>query len=107
MTTRNAVLGLVAAAGLAAPAGEALACGGGAMMGSMMGPGMLAPVVGPVAAAGVALPAIGAVVSVLPQGYVSVVVNGIGFFRAGPTWYQVFQGPKGPMYRVVPVPHGL
>ncbi len=112
MTTRKMAVVTAAIAGLALPATEALACGGGGgMMAPMMAGPMAAPamvtIAAPAVAAAVAVPAMGATVSVLPEGYVSVVVNGVGFFRAGATWYQGFQGPHGTMYRVVPAPHGM
>ncbi len=92
---------------LAAPASRALACGGGGMAmampmaAPMMAGAVAAPVVGMVA------PQVGLEVAALPVGFVTVVVNGATFFRAGPAWYQPFQGPTGPMYRVVPAPHGM
>lgn len=89
-----AVTGILTA--MAAPAGRALACGRGAMVVPMM-----APIVG------MAVPAFGLTVAALPVGSISVVVNGAGFYRAGPTWYQPFQAPTGRMYRVVPAPQGL
>jgi hypothetical protein len=58
-------------------------------------------------AVGLALPQVGLTVAALPQGSVSVVVNGLTFFRAGPTWYQPFQDSTGMRYRVVPAPHGM
>jgi hypothetical protein len=79
--------------GLSLQAAPALACGGTAV--AMPG------------AMPMALPAIGMTVGVLPLGFISVSVNGAAFFRAGPTWYQQFQGPTGPMFRVVPAPHGM
>jgi hypothetical protein len=114
MATSKVAVAVALIAGLLIPAGEALACGGvGAMV--PMVPMMAGPMAGaavltmaaPAVAAAVAVPAAGATVSVLPQGYVSVVVNGVGFFRAGPTWYQPFDGPQGKLYRVVPAPHGM
>jgi hypothetical protein len=86
--------------GLSLQAAPALACGGTAvaMPGAM-------PMVGH--AMPMALPAIGMTVGVLPLGFISVSVNGAAFFRAGPTWYQQFQGSMGPMFRVVPAPHGM
>jgi hypothetical protein len=111
MVTSKIAGTLAVVAGLLIPAGEALACGGGGVMLPMMaGPMAGAAVVTmatPAVAAAVAVPAAGATVSVLPQGYVSVVVNGVGFFRAGPTWYQPFDGPHGKLYRAVPAPHGM
>lgn len=93
-----AVTGILTA--MAAPTGRALACGRGAMVVPMMAP-MVAPMVGMV------VPAFGLTVAALPVGSISVVVNGAGFYRAGPTWYQPFQAPTGMMYRVVPAPQGL
>ncbi len=102
-----AVTGIVTA--MAAPAGRAHACGRGAMVEPMVAPMASPMMAGPAMApmVGMALPAIGLTVAALPVGSVSVVVNGASFFRAGPTWYQPFQGPSGMMYRVVPAPHGM
>jgi hypothetical protein len=72
---------------------------------SMMAP--MAPMAYPAVAVGVALPAVGMAVEVLPPGHVAVTVNGVAFFRAGPAWFQPFQGPTGMMFRVVPAPHGM
>jgi hypothetical protein len=110
MVTRKIAGKLAAVAGLLIPAGEALACGGGGVMmpmmaGPMAGAALVTMAAPAVAAA--AVPAVGATVSVLPQGYVSVVVNGVGFFRAGPTWHPPFEGQHGTLYRVVPAPHGM
>ena len=111
MIVKNLVVGAFLAAGLAAAPNAARACGNGPMaMG--VGMGMVAPVgavamAAPAVAATVAFPTIGTTVSVLPEGYLTVVVNGASFFRFGPTWYQPFQGPAGHMYRVVPAPHGM
>ncbi len=106
MKTRNLVTTVGIIAALAAPAGQALACGG---VGMAMAMPMAAPMAGAVAGpvVGMALPQIGLEVAALPAGFVTVVVNGATFFRAGPTWYQPFQAPSGPMYRVVPAPHGM
>ena len=111
MIAKNLVVGAVAAAGIAAAPGAVRACGNGPMA-MWMGAGMMAPagavaLAAPAIAATVALPAVGATVSTLPEGYLTVVVNGATFFRAGPSWYQPFQGSTGPMYRVVPAPHGM
>jgi hypothetical protein len=46
-------------------------------------------------------------VDALPVGFISVTVNGVAFFRAGTIWYQQVQGPTGPVYQVVPIPHGM
>jgi hypothetical protein len=86
--------------GVSLTAAPALACGGTAMA---LPVGM--PMVGH--AMPMALPAIGMTVGVLPPGFISVTVSGAAFFRAGPTWYAQFQGPTGPMFRVVPAPHGM
>ncbi|HET8723930.1 MAG TPA: hypothetical protein VFM53_06950 [Anaeromyxobacteraceae bacterium] len=93
--TMMAVTGILAA--VAAPAGRTLACG--------RGPMAAVPMAGPMV--GMAVPAVGLTVAALPVGSVAVVVNGAGFFRAGPTWYQPFQAPTGMMYRVVPAPGGM
>jgi hypothetical protein len=82
--------GAALVAGLALSATDARACGHGVMA--------MAPMAGP---------AIGVAVAVLPPGHFAVTVNGVAFFRAGPAWYQPFQGPMGPMFRVVPAPHGM
>jgi len=92
--------GAALVAGLALSAGDALACGHGAMA-------MAAPMAGSAVGVAVAFPTIGMAVEALPPGHVAVTVNGFAFFRAGPTWYQAFQGPMGPMFRVVPAPHGM
>lgn len=84
--------------GLALSAADAAACGHGAMA-------MATPMVGH--AMPMTVPVVGLTVGVLPQGFLTVTVNGVPFFRAGPTWYEQFQGPSGPMFRVVPAPHGM
>lgn len=91
--------GAALVAGLALSASDARACGRGVMA--------MAPMAGPAIGVAVALPTIGMAVEVLPPGHVAVTVNGVAFFRAGPAWYQPFQGPMGPMFRVVPAPHGM
>jgi hypothetical protein len=96
MTAGNTILAGLLIAGLSLPAAPALACGGTAVAMPMVGHAMP-----------MALPVIGMTVGVLPLGFISVSVNGAAFFRAGPTWYQQFQGPTGPMFRVVPAPHGM
>ncbi len=102
--TMMAVTGILAA--VAAPAGRTLACGRGPMAAVPMAAPMAAvPMAGPMV--GMAVPAVGLTVAALPVGSVAVVVNGAGFFRAGPTWYQPFQAPTGMMYRVVPAPGGM
>lgn len=99
--------GTTLAIALAIPAADALACGPGAGMGATtMAPGVAVALPAPVASVGVAVPPVGLTVSALPAGYVSVVVGGVGFFRAGPAWYQPFHGPAGMMFRVVAPPHG-
>lgn len=97
-TSRAAIV-----AGLALPAALAQACGGMAMMAPMSPMQGHSSVAVPVQA----LPTIGATVEVLPLGYVTVVVEGATYFRAGPAWYAPFQGPTGPVFRVVPAPHGM
>lgn len=107
MVAKKLVVVAGVAVWLAVAPGAARACGNGPMS---MGPGMamLAPAVAvPAVAAAVALPAVGATVSVLPEGHLTVVVNGATFFRAGPTWFQPHQDPAGMMFRVVPAPHGM
>jgi hypothetical protein len=100
MNAGRIAAGAALVAGLALSAGDASACGHGATV-------MAAPMAGSAVAVAVALPTIGMAVEVLPPGHVAVTVNGIAFFRAGPAWYQPFQGPMGPMFRVVPAPHGM
>lgn len=114
MTFKQTIIGTLLASAVAIPALPAQACGGhGPMAGAMLpGVGMAVPGVGmalavPGLSAAVSLPAMGATVAALPAGYLTVVVNGSTFFRAGPTWYQPFQGPAGHMYQVVPAPHGM
>jgi len=96
MNAGKTILGGLLIGGLFLTADPALACGGTGM--AMPMPGHVMPM---------APPAIGMTVGVLPPGFISVTVNGIPFFRAGTIWYQQFQGPTGPVYQVVPVPHGM
>jgi hypothetical protein len=100
MNAGRIAAGAALVAGFALSAGDALACGHGAME-------MAAPMAAPAIGVAVALPTIGMAVAVLPPGHVAVTVNGIAFFRAGTAWYQPFQGPMGPMFRVVSAPHGM
>ena len=99
MKARRIAAGAAIVAGLALSASDARACGHGVMA--------MAPMAGPAIGVVVALPTIGMAVEVLPPGHFAVTVNGVAFFRAGPAWYQPFQGPMGPMFRVVPAPHGM
>jgi hypothetical protein len=94
MNARRATLGALIIAGLALPTSDAHACGGMAMAMPMAGHAML-------------MPSIGMTVEALPEGFISVTVNGVAFFRAGTVWYQQVQGPTGPVYQVVPAPHGM
>jgi len=89
MNAARIILGAMLVGGMAMSAADAAACGHGAMAMPM------------------AVPAVGVTVGVLPPGFISVTVNGVAFFRAGTIWYQQFQGPAGPVYQVVPVPHGM
>lgn len=98
MNAGRMILGALLIAGLALPASDARACGGMAMA---------TPVAMPMAGHAMPLPVIGMTVEVLPVGFISVTVNGVAFFRAGPTWYQQFQGPTGQVYQVVPAPQGM
>lgn len=100
MNAGKKILGGLLIVGLLLTADPALACGG-----TGMALPMAAPMVGH--AMPMAPPAIGMTVGVLPPGFISVTVNGIPFFRVGPTWFERFQGPGGPMFRVVPAPHGM
>jgi hypothetical protein len=98
MNAGKTILGALLIAGLALPAAEAHACGGMAMA---------APMAMPMAGHAMPIPVVGMTVEVLPVGFISVTVNGVAFYRAGPTWYQQFQGPTGPTFQVVPAPHGM
>jgi hypothetical protein len=98
MNAGRMILGALLIGGLALPVADARACGRGAMAVPVPGYGM---------AASVALPPVGLTVGVLPPGFVTMTVNGVPFFRAGPVWYQHFRGPTGPLFRVVPAPHGM
>ena len=106
MRAARITLGAMLVAGMAMPVADAAACGHGAMaVETPVAATMVAPMVGH--AMPMAVPAVGVTVGVLPPGFLTVTVNGIPFFRVGPTWYERFQGPGGPMYRVVPAPHGM
>jgi hypothetical protein len=98
MNAGKTILGALLVAGLALPATDALACGGMAMAAPMA-----MPMVGHV----MAMPTIGSTVEVLPPGFISVTVNGVAFFRAGPAWYQQYQAPTGVVFQVVPAPQGM
>jgi len=98
MNVGRIATGAVLMGGLVLQAADARACGHGAMA-------MGAPMGGP--ALVVAVPTIGMTVEVLPPGHAAVTVNGVAFFRAGLAWYQPFQSQMGPMFRVVPAPHGM
>lgn len=100
MNVGKSILGALLAAGLALPAADANACGGMAMAMPMAAPMVMAGHAMP-------MPAAGTTVEVLPAGFISVTVNGVAFFRAGPTWYQQFQGPTGVVFQVVPAPQGM
>ena len=100
MNARRTILGGLLIGGLLLTADPALACGG---MGMALPLAM--PMVGH--AMPMAPPQVGMTVGVLPPGFISVTVSGVAFFRAGPIWYQQFQGPTGPVYQVVPAPHGM
>jgi hypothetical protein len=102
MNAGKRILGALLIAGLALPATDALACGGMAMAAPMT-----MPLVMPMGGHAMAMPTIGATVEVLPPGFISVTVNGVAFFRAGPAWYQQFQGPTGVVFQVVPAPQGM
>jgi hypothetical protein len=102
MNAGKTILGALLIAGLALPATDALACGG---MG--MAAPMTVPMAMPMAGHAMPMPGIGMTVEVLPAGFISVTVNGVAFYRAGPTWYQQFQGPTGPAFQVVPAPQGM
>jgi len=104
MNAARITLGAMLVGGMAMSAADAAACGHGAMaMETPMAATMVAPMVGHA----MPMPAVGLAVGVLPQGFFTVTVNGMPFFRAGPTWYEQFLGPRGPMFRVVPAPHGM
>jgi hypothetical protein len=106
MNAARITVGTMLIVGLALSAADAAACGHGAMaMETPMAATMVAPMVGHAMPMPVAV--VGLTVGVLPQGFLTVTVNGVPFFRAGPTWYEQFQGPSGPMFRVVPAPHGM
>jgi hypothetical protein len=100
MNAGKTILGALVIAGLAVPAADAHACGGMAMAMPMAAPMAMA-------AHAMPMPAIGAMVEVLPAGYISVTVNGVAFFRAGPAWYQQYQAPTGVVFQVVPAPQGM
>jgi hypothetical protein len=40
----------------------------------------------------------------LPPGANSMVVNGVHYYQAGPTWYKPYYGSSGVYYEVVPAP---
>jgi hypothetical protein len=40
----------------------------------------------------------------LPPGAGSMVVNGVTYYQAGPTWYKPYFGSSGVYYEVVPAP---
>jgi hypothetical protein len=103
MTARNFTLRAALVAGLAVPASLAQACGGMAMMAPMSPMHGHSSMAVPVQA----LPTVGTTVEALPLGYVTVVVEGATYFRAGSAWYVPFQGPTGPVFRVVHAPHGM
>ena len=106
MNAARIILGAMLVGGLARSAADAAACGHGAVaMETPMASAMVAPMVGH--AMPMAAPVVGLTVGVLPPGFLTVTVNGFPFFRAGPTWYQRVSGPNGPMFRVVPAPHGM
>ena len=98
MNAARITVGTMLIVGLALSAADAAACWHGAMA-------MATPMVGH--AMPMTVPVVGLTVGVLPQGFLTVTVNGVPFFRAGPTWYEQCQGPSGPMFRVVPAPHGM
>jgi hypothetical protein len=102
MNAGKMILGGLLIAGLALPAADALACGGMAMALPMA-----TPMAMPMAGHAMPMPVVGMTVEVLPAGFISVTVNGVAFYRAGPTWYQQFQGPTGPTFQVVPAPQGM
>ena len=47
---------------------------------------------------------IGTQVAYLPPGANSMVVNGVTYYQAGPTWYKPYYGSSGVYYEVVPAP---
>jgi hypothetical protein len=102
MNAGKTILGGLLIAGLALPSADAFACGGMAMALPMVSPMAM-----PMAGHAMPMPVVGMTVEVLPAGFISVTVNGVAFYRAGPTWYQQFQGPSGPAFQVVPAPHGM
>ncbi len=47
---------------------------------------------------------LGTQVASLPPGAGSMVVNGVTYYQAGPTWYKPYFGSSGVYYEVVPAP---
>ena len=47
---------------------------------------------------------LGTQVAALPGGSRSMVVNGVNYYQAGPTWYKPYYGSSGVYYEVVPAP---
>ncbi|MDM0011667.1 hypothetical protein QTH87_04355 [Variovorax sp. J22P168] len=47
---------------------------------------------------------IGTQIAALPGGARSMVVNGVNYYQAGPTWYKPYFGSSGVYYEVVPAP---
>ncbi len=102
MNAGKTILGALLVAGLALATTDASACGG---MATAMP--MAAPMAMPMGGHAMPMPTVGTTVEVLPPGFISVTVNGVAFLRAGPTWYQQFQGPTGLVFQVVPAPQGM
>jgi hypothetical protein len=46
----------------------------------------------------------GTQLAALPGGARSMVVNGVNYYQAGPTWYKPYFGASGVYYEVVPAP---
>ena len=46
----------------------------------------------------------GTQLAALPGGARSMVVNGVNYYQAGPTWYKPYFGSSGVYYEVVPAP---
>jgi hypothetical protein len=47
---------------------------------------------------------IGTQLAALPAGAGSMVVNGVTYYQAGPTWFKPYFGSSGVYYEVVPAP---
>jgi hypothetical protein len=47
---------------------------------------------------------LGTQLAALPGGARSMVVNGVNYYQAGPTWYKPYFGSSGVYYEVVPAP---